>query len=73
MMKRTSWVDMVVTALLTVTPITIISLTALIRGVPKTYPDWVDYVIVWFVHIILFFVGYCARHHYEKFIKNTLD
>jgi len=56
-------VQIIVCAILMVTPLTILSLGALIHLIPKNYPDWVDWVIVYFVHLIIFSVGWFASRH----------
>lgn len=44
-------------------PVTFISLYSLINFVPTGYPEWVDYIIVYFVHCILFYLGWVICRH----------
>lgn len=46
-------------------PITFISIYSLVNFIPTNYPDWVDYVIVYVIHCIIFYIGWtaCRREH----------
>jgi len=49
-----------------VLPITFISIYSLVNFIPTSYPDWVDYVIVYAVHCIIFYIGWTACRRERK-------